>query len=187
MTLYGDVHEMLPGGPELVEIGGCNGAEDSGKGEPDVPFVRNGRHAQTLGHHFGGALGHVLHPPDQDRIVEARGDGENALPKGQGTGSAGPLGPGGRPRDQTQRVGENGAPVGLAHEKVVAVVAQVESVDIGGVQPLVHRGDHRPEGLQEKVLGIAVPEHAELGHPRANQGYPAAQISLLSHCPPPRS
>ena len=185
MALDGHVHQVPAGGAVAVEVGGGDGAEDAGEGEARLALVGDGGQGQALGHVGGGALGHVLHAAHQDHVVEPRSDGEDALPEGDGAGGAGPLGAGRRLGDQAQGVAEDGPPVGLPGEEVVAEVAQVEGVDVGRVDAFFDGGEHGLEGLGEEVLGVPVGEHAEAGHARPHHGHTAAELAFLCHSAAP--
>ena len=133
-----DVHQVFAGGTVFLEVGRGDGSEHAGKIESRIQFVGDRRQCQSLGHLGRGPLGHVLDAAHQDDVIESACDGKARFaecPPARGTRT---LGSGGGGGDEAKGIRENRTPVRLVDEEVVGEVAEVQRLDVGGVETLVY-------------------------------------------------
>ena len=107
-------------------------------------------------------------PPTSTMSYMPEAMARHPFAEGQGAGGAGAFRAGDRFGHVPHEVGYDRGPVGLLHEKVIGEVADVDRIDVFGVDPLVHGTDHLRVGFGKKILAVAVFEKTQLGQPAAD-------------------
>jgi hypothetical protein len=81
----------------------------------------------------------------------------------------------------TDEIRNDWSPVSLLDKEIVGKVADIDGIDILGIDPLVNGAQHLQVGLREEVLGIAILEQSQFRQTTAYNRYAARKFSFLPH------
>ena len=150
-------------------------AERARKGETRAHLaLLVARRGEGGGHLGGRRRGHLLSTRDQDEVVEAERDGEDAVAERDAPRGAGALHLRGRDAPQPEPAGQEGGQRALAREPLADEVADVERLDLPARdarvgEGLAARGDgelDEPRALHPTERGGADADDRHLSHGR---------------------
>ena len=172
MVLDGHFQQVVQVGVVPVHVGGGDGAEDSGEGQPGGNLIKTvGGGGQHVGYSLGRQAGHFLHATHQNDVVKPRRYRHYPFPQGAAAAGAGVLDAGYGHGGQSQPIGDDGRGVALMLKEIGGVIAHVGALDVLNVDALVQVVQHVLEGLNEQVPAVFVRKGPEPGHPGPNDGY----------------